>query len=168
MKRTLVAVVQVVLDICGSWLCTFDFGAAAAAIAIRPKVGDPPEVSNMRLVGYSDPAGPQLLPADHKQGNRYGIAYVGHHGGAGRSEAVQSADACGGFNGTSIVDTDPANPKYLKHLPEPLAARGRRRADDEVRRRQSRRTRSQQILSAAHLRREGVTRSGRSPIRPIR
>src|SRR5215475_7449924 len=46
-----------------------------------PRVGDPPEVSNMRLVGYSDlQARSAYQPTIHKQGNRY-IAYVGHHGG---------------------------------------------------------------------------------------
>ena len=48
----------------------------------RPRrIGDPPEASNMRLVGYSDlQARSAYQPTIHKQGDRY-IAYIGHHGG---------------------------------------------------------------------------------------
>jgi len=59
-------------------------------------------------------------------------------------------------NGTAIIDvTDPANPKYLKHLPEPLAARSggaqmTRVCDGPI----SPRT-IQQVLSPAHLRGKG-------------
>src|SRR5689334_23988995 len=46
-----------------------------------PKVGDPPEASNMRLVGMSDlQARSAYQPTIHKQGDRF-IAYIGHHGG---------------------------------------------------------------------------------------
>ncbi len=84
-----------------------------------PKVGDPPEISNMRLVGYSDlQARSSYQPTIHKQGNRY-IAYVGHHGGgADAPKPFNPLTRAEEFNGTSIIDvTDPANPKYLKHLP---------------------------------------------------
>ena len=84
-----------------------------------PKVGDPPEVSNMRLVGYSDlQARSAYQPTIHKQGNRY-IAYAGHHGGtADTPKPFNPLTRAEEFNGTSIIDvTDPANPKYLKHLP---------------------------------------------------
>ena len=57
----------------------------ASALAQTPKLGDPPEAKNMRLVGYSDlHARSAYQPTIHHQGNRY-IAYVGHHGGTRRS-----------------------------------------------------------------------------------
>src|SRR4051794_11983810 len=88
-------------------------------LAQSPKVGDPPEASNMRLVGFNDlQARSAYQPTIHKQGERY-IAYVGHHGGT--PELPKPIDKMTGqaeFNGTSILDvTDPANPKYLKHIP---------------------------------------------------
>jgi hypothetical protein len=53
----------------------------APAMAQSPKVGDPPEASNMRLVGHNDlQARSAYQPIIRRQGNRY-IAYVGHHGG---------------------------------------------------------------------------------------
>src|ERR1700729_2330622 len=46
-----------------------------------PKIGDPPEASNMRLVGYNDLEHRSAYqPTIHHQGDRY-IAYIGHHGG---------------------------------------------------------------------------------------
>ena len=54
---------------------------AVPAVAQAPKLGDPPEAKNMRLVGYNDlQARSAYQPIIQKQGNRY-IAYVGHHGG---------------------------------------------------------------------------------------
>src|ERR1700758_5533449 len=90
------------------------FMPGAAALAQSPKVGDPPEASDMRLVGWSDlQARSAYQPTIHKQGNRY-IAYIGHHGGT--PEAPQPKNPLTGqpeFNGTSIVDvTDPGHPKY--------------------------------------------------------
>src|ERR1043166_6158696 len=92
---------------------------AAPALAQAPKVGDPPEASNMRLVGMSDlQARSAYQPTIHRQGERY-IAYIGHHGGTPdvpkpMNKLIGQAE----FNGTSILDvTDPANPKYLKHVP---------------------------------------------------
>ena len=47
-----------------------------------PKLGDPPEAKNMRLVGHNDlQARTAYQPTIDKQGNRY-IAYIGHHGGS--------------------------------------------------------------------------------------
>ena len=89
------------------------------ALAQSPKVGDPPESSNMRLVGMSDlQARSGYQPTIHKQGDRY-IAYIGHHGGTPDvPKPVNKLTGQAEFNGTSILDvTDPANPKYLKHLP---------------------------------------------------
>jgi hypothetical protein len=89
------------------------------AAAQSPKIGDPPESGNMRLVGFNDLQGRSAYqPTIHHQGDRW-IAYIGHHGG---TDAVpKPANPLTGqaeFNGTSIVDvTDPAHPKYLHHIP---------------------------------------------------
>jgi hypothetical protein len=91
----------------------------ASASAQAPKVGDPPEASNMRLVGMNDlQARSAYQPTIHRQGERY-IAYIGHHGGTPDVPApINRMTGRPEFNGTSILDvTDPANPKYLKHLP---------------------------------------------------
>jgi hypothetical protein len=93
--------------------------AATTALAEEQKVGAAPESSNMRLVGYSDlQARSAYQPTVQKQGDRY-IAYVGHHGGTPDiPKPINKLTGQAEFNGTSIIDvTDPANPKYLKHLP---------------------------------------------------
>src|ERR1700716_2037099 len=93
--------------------------AAAPALAQQQKVGSPPEAMNMRLVGSSDLRERSAYqPTIHKQGDRY-IAYIGHHGGTPDvPKPVNKLTGEPEFNGTSIVDvTDPANPKYLKHIP---------------------------------------------------
>ena len=62
-----------------------------------------------------------------KQGDRW-IAYIGHHGGTDDiPKPVNPLTGKPEFNGTSIVDvTDPANPKYLRHIPgEAGQVRGR-------------------------------------------
>src|SRR5215472_9181164 len=89
------------------------------ALAQAPKIGDPPEAKNIRLVGYNDLHGRSAYqPTIHHQGSRY-IAYIGHHGGT--PEVPQPVNRLTGQaenNGTSIVDvTDPAQPKYLAHIP---------------------------------------------------
>src|SRR5882724_1709367 len=89
------------------------------ASAQLPKVGDPPEAQNMRLVGMSDlQARSAYQPTIHRQGDRY-IAYIGHHGGTPDvPKPINKLTGQAEFNGTSILDvTDPANPKYLKHIP---------------------------------------------------
>src|SRR5262245_2277723 len=89
------------------------------ALAQAPKIGDPPEAKNMRLVGHNDlQARSAYQPIIHKQGNRY-IAYVGHHGGTQSvPKPVNPITKEAEFNGTSIVDvTDPKAPKYLAHIP---------------------------------------------------
>ena len=91
----------------------------APAFAQSQKVGDPPEASNMRLVGMSDlQARSAYQPTIHKQGDRY-LAFIGHHGGTPDvPKPINKMTGQPEFNGTSILDvTDPANPKYLKHLP---------------------------------------------------
>ena len=91
----------------------------APVAAQSPKIGDPPEAHNMRLVGMNDlQARSAYQPTIHKQGNRY-IAYIGHHGGT--PDVPKPSNPMTGqaeFNGTSIVEvTDPAHPKYLFHIP---------------------------------------------------
>jgi len=57
-------------------------------------------------------------PTIHHQGDRW-IAYIGHHGGTDDVPApVNPLTGKAEPNGTSIVDvTDPAQPKYLRHIP---------------------------------------------------
>ncbi len=93
--------------------------AMAQSSNAAPKVGDPPEARDMRLVGMNDlQARSAYQPTIHKQGDRY-IAYVGHHGGT--PEVPKPLNPLTGqaeFNGTSIIDvTDPSKPKYLFHIP---------------------------------------------------
>src|SRR5262252_8353419 len=93
--------------------------AATTALAQSPKIGDPPEARNMRLVGHNDlQARSAYQPTIHHQGNRY-IAYIGHHGGTPEiPKPVNRLTGQAEFNGTSIVDvTDPAHPRYLAHIP---------------------------------------------------
>jgi hypothetical protein len=93
-------------------------GASPAAAQMQ-KVGDPPEASNMRLVGHSDlQARSAYQPTIHRQGDRY-IAYIGHHGGTDAiGKPINPMNGQAEFNGTSILDvTNPAKPVYLFHLP---------------------------------------------------
>jgi hypothetical protein len=90
----------------------------AAALA-QPRLGDPPEARNMRLVGYNDlHARSAYQPTIHHQAGRY-VAYVGHHGGTPDvPKPVNRLTGQAEYNGTSVVDvTDPAQPKYLAHIP---------------------------------------------------
>ena len=88
--------------------------AASTAHAQQQKVGDPPEASNMRLVGWSDlQARSAYQPTIHQQGNRW-IAYIGHHGGKAMNTVTGRVED----NGTSIIDvSDPRNPRYVAHIP---------------------------------------------------
>ncbi len=93
--------------------------AAAEMRKEPPKIGDPPEAMNMRLVGYNDlQARSAYQPTIAHQGDRY-IAYIGHHGGTPDvPKPINPLTGQPEFNGTSIVDvTDPAHPKYLHHIP---------------------------------------------------
>jgi hypothetical protein len=91
----------------------------SAASAEAPRIGDPPEAFNMRLVGTEDlQARSAYQPTIHKQGERW-IAYIGHHGGTDAIPSpVNPMTGKAEPNGTSIVDvTDPAHPVYLRHIP---------------------------------------------------
>jgi hypothetical protein len=68
-----------ILTLLGAAACTVL--SQAGAVAQAPKVGNPPEAKNMRLVGSNDlQARSAYQPTIHKQGDRY-IAYIVHHGG---------------------------------------------------------------------------------------
>jgi hypothetical protein len=99
--RTLVACGAGALVLCG--VATLTVAQQLQQSPYAPKVGDPPEVSNMRLVGHSDlQARSSYQPTIHKQGNRY-IAYVGHHGGpADQPKPFNPLTRAEEFNGTSI------------------------------------------------------------------
>ena len=92
--------------------------ADAPAVAQAPKIGEPAEANNIRLVGFNDlQARSAYQPTIHKQGDRY-IAYVGHHGASYDAKPRNPINGTQEFNGTSIVDvTDPGQPKYLAHIP---------------------------------------------------
>ena len=91
------------------------FGLALCGlIAVSALAQTKPESKNMELVGYNDLQGRSAYqPTIHHQGNRW-IAYIGHHGGSAMNSLTGQMED----NGTSIVDvTDPAQPKYLAHIP---------------------------------------------------
>lgn len=94
--------------------------ACSGAFAQKQQViGAPPEASNMKLTGFNDLQGRSAYqPTIHRQGDRW-IAYIGHHGGTEDVPApVNPLTGQAEPNGTSILDvTDPARPKYLRHLP---------------------------------------------------
>jgi hypothetical protein len=102
------------------------FLVVAAALALRAgqarsqqpsqgqKLGHAAQFKDMRLVGHDDlQARSAYQPIIHEQRGRW-VAYVGHHGGTARNPLTGQDEP----NGTSIVDvTDPANPRYLFHIP---------------------------------------------------
>ncbi|RXT53631.1 LVIVD repeat-containing protein [Bradyrhizobium betae] len=95
------------------------FAGSTFVHAQKQTIGAPPEASNMKLVGTNDlQARSAYQPTIHHQGDRW-IAYIGHHGGTDDVPApVNPMTGKEEPNGTSVVDvTDPAHPKYLRHLP---------------------------------------------------
>ena len=91
----------------------------AAQYTHAPKIGDPPEAANMRLVGYHDlQARSAYQPTIHQQDGRW-IAYIGHHGGSEKNpKPINPLTGQPEFNGTSIIDvTDVHHPKYVAHIP---------------------------------------------------
>jgi hypothetical protein len=92
---------------------------ASGASAASQQIGNPPEAWNMQLTGYDGLQGRSAYqPTILHQGDRW-IAYIGHHGGTNQiPEPVNPLTGKAEPNGTSIVDvTDPAHPKYLRHIP---------------------------------------------------
>jgi hypothetical protein len=74
--------------------------AAAQTRKEPPRIGDPPEAMNLRLVGYNDVQGRTAYqPTIFKQGGRY-IAYIGHQGGAGEfAKPLNPQQRCGMIGG---------------------------------------------------------------------
>src|SRR5215207_7076046 len=106
------------LKLAASFSILFLAGSGIAC-AQQQVIGAPPEALNMKLVGTSDlQARSAYQPTIHHQGDRW-IAYIGHHGGSDEIPApVNPQTGKAEPNGTSIVDvTDPAQPRYLRHLP---------------------------------------------------
>ena len=114
----------------------------------------------MKLVGTNDlQARSAYQPTIHHQGDRW-IAYIGHHGGTDDIPTpVNPLTGKAEPNGTSIVDvTDPAQPKYLRHIPgqEGKYEAGGAQMVRDLRRQDAAEGRSQRGLHAAHLRRRGA------------
>jgi hypothetical protein len=98
--------------------CIVLFACSSVHAQKQQAIGAQPEASNMKLVGYNDlQARSAYQPTIHHQGDRW-IAYIGHHGGTDDvPNPVNPLTGQAEPNGTSIVDvTDPARPKYLRHL----------------------------------------------------
>jgi hypothetical protein len=107
--------------LCAFLLVSLSVGLAARGPQADPRAPAQPardaaggEAWNTRLVAHHDLDGREAYqPTIHRYGSRY-ILFVGHHEGVhvnhlnGRMET----------NGTSVLDvTDPANPRYLVHIP---------------------------------------------------
>jgi hypothetical protein len=101
------------------------FAALAAFAAVAFMASDAAlaqsesDAQDMRLVGYSDLQGRSAYqPTIHQQDGR-SIAYIGHHGGTDKeAQPVNPLTKQHENNGTSLLDvTDPAQPKYLAHIP---------------------------------------------------
>jgi hypothetical protein len=95
-------------------------GSVLAGAQQQPAPG-PSEQSNMRLVGSNDlQARSAYQPTIVEQNGRW-IAYVGHHAGTALNPLTGVEEA----NGTSVVDvTDPARPRYLRHIVGPSGGSG--------------------------------------------
>ncbi len=97
-------------------------GSPPPTAAPAPGPRDQPSAWNMEVVGYNDLQGrsayqPIIINQDGRE-----IAYVGHHNN--QKPLMNPLTGEAETNGTSVVDvTDPANTKYLAHIP---TAEGRR------------------------------------------
>jgi hypothetical protein len=101
----------------GSTIPTIALTGSEIGTAIQePPPGPPDQQSewNMELAGHNDLQGrsayqPIIINQDGRE-----IAYVGHHTGKALNPLTGVVEP----NGTSVVDvTDPAQPKYLAHIP---------------------------------------------------
>jgi hypothetical protein len=94
-------------------------GAGKALEEPGPKAPNQQSAWNMELVGHSDLQGRSAYQPIIINENGREIAYVGHHTGTMMNPLTGKEEP----NGTSLVDvTDPANPKYLSHIPGSTAA----------------------------------------------
>ena len=87
---------------------------AATGLALLPKAAAQ-QAHNMRLVGFHDLHGRSAYqPVIQRYANGRYVAFIGHHDGRALNPLTGETET----SGTSIIDvTDPANPKYLHHLP---------------------------------------------------
>src|SRR5919108_5571145 len=92
-------------------------GAAAAALVLATPFASAQHgasASNMALLGHHDLQGRSAYQPVVKESRGRWIAYIGHHGGSALNTLTGRMED----NGTSIVDvTDPANARYLAHIP---------------------------------------------------
>jgi hypothetical protein len=89
-------------------------GAGTGLQEPPPKPPDQQSAWNMELVGHSDLEGRSAYQPIIIDENGREIAYVGHHTGTAMNSLTGAMEP----NGTSLIDvTDPANPKYLSHIP---------------------------------------------------
>ncbi|MEP7365542.1 MAG: hypothetical protein ABI972_19990 [Acidobacteriota bacterium] len=107
--------------------CTKGPGAPlpAAASAATP-TGD--DAENVRLVGYNDMQGRYALEVTTKSDPANGNwVYVGNvSSGQGEHGLFNPITKQTEFNGTSILEiSDPANPRYVWHIPNPVSAASR-------------------------------------------
>ena len=133
-----------------------------------PKIGDPPEALNMRLVGHNDlQARTAYQPTIFKQGGRY-IAYVGHHGAQqGQSGAAQPAQRPEGAQRHLDPRRDRSEESEISraYSGRRRRRRGRRLADDARVRRQDAAARAIPTGSICCARSAArATRSTTSPI----
>jgi hypothetical protein len=106
----------------GPAIPTITLNGSGAGTALQEPSPNPPDQQsawNMELAGRSDLQGRSAYQPIIINENGREIAYVGHHTGAAMNSLTGMVEP----NGTSIVDvTDPANPKYLAHIPGSTAA----------------------------------------------
>jgi hypothetical protein len=98
----------------GSRIPTVALNGSPAIQEPPPRPANQQSAWNVELAGHSDLQGRSAYQPIIINQNGREIAYVGHHTGKGMNPLTRVEEP----NGTSIVDvTDPANPKYLAHIP---------------------------------------------------
>jgi hypothetical protein len=106
----------------GPGIPTIQVNGSGAGMALQEPSPNPPDQQsawNMELAGHSDLQGRSAYQPIIINENGREIAYVGHHTGTAMNSLTGMVEP----NGTSIVDvTDPANPRYLAHIPGSTAA----------------------------------------------